>query len=94
MLQNEVNRINSYKRLSEVTVKASSSDISIQRILGHKLDIPGSGQWRLQSQSDENNCWMCNNSSYCLIFWNASIGTQLELESYQIDSYYKNKAIR
>lgn len=37
---------------------------------------------------------MCNNSSYCLIFWSASIGTHLEQHSYQVDSYEKNKAIR
>ena len=54
-------------------------------MIGHKTDIPGSGQWRMQRNQDEKNCWCCNNSIYSLIFWNKDVGMYHEEFSQQIE---------
>ena len=66
---NMVNQDLQVNRLSEVTVVSSGADMSIYRVLGCKIDVPGSGQWRMQNSSDEQNCWCCNGSIYSIIFW-------------------------
>ena len=40
------------------------------RILGHKWDMPGSGQWKLISDMSEE-CWICEQEVYGLVFWDA-----------------------
>jgi hypothetical protein len=40
-----------------------------QRILGHKNDIPGAGQWRVDYSLQVNECWSCGLHNYSLIFW-------------------------
>ena len=38
---------------------AESSRCILTRIMGHKVDMPGSGQWKLiTDKSDE--CWVCD----------------------------------
>lgn len=46
------------------------------RQLGHKIDIPGSGQWKIQTQPRmmENPCWVCDRHIYSIILWNEMIG--------------------
>ena len=44
-----------------------------ERKLGHKFDIPGSGQWRMHNL-DHESCWMCDNGIYTLVFWNKAFG--------------------
>ena len=43
------------------------------RILGHKKDIPGIGQWR-QIVDQKERCWLCADYAYTLIFWSKNIG--------------------
>jgi len=49
----------------------------ISRNLGHKEEIPGSGQWRVITADlpGYNECWVCDRTIYSLIFWNQLIGT-------------------
>ena len=79
--------------LSEVTVKTSSADMSIYRILGHKIDVPGSGNWCMQTNSDEHNCWCCNGSIYSLIFWSSDIGEYHKVMSSQLENSEQNRII-
>ena len=46
------------------------------RYLGHKPDIPGSGQWRMISsdRDQKQRCWMHNLDVYTLIFWTRQFG--------------------
>lgn len=46
------------------------------RYLGHKIEIPGSGQWRMISTShdEHDRCWVCNGEIYTLIFWSREFG--------------------
>ena len=38
------------------------------RVLGHKEDMPGSGQWKLiRDRTDD--CWIYEQEKYGLIFW-------------------------
>jgi hypothetical protein len=43
------------------------------RILGHKSDMPGAGQWR-QIVNQKERCWVCAGYVFTLIFWNKHIG--------------------
>ena len=40
------------------------------RILGHKKDMPGSGQWKLIKDFEEE-CWICDQEIYGLTFWDS-----------------------
>lgn len=51
----------------------TQSKLIFNRFLGHKPDIPGSGQWQLMSR-DHENCWHCENRIYTLIFWSEKFG--------------------
>ena len=42
----------------------------LTRILGHKGDMPGSGQWKLIGDKTEE-CWVSDQQIYGLIFWDA-----------------------
>ena len=42
----------------------------LTRILGHKSDMPGSGQWKLIGDKTEE-CWVSDQQIYGLIFWDA-----------------------
>ena len=44
--------------------------LTCTRILGHKLDMPGSGQWKMITDK-QDECWICDQSNYSLIFWDA-----------------------
>lgn len=48
----------------------------LTRQLGHKLDMPGSGQWKLISEKQRNHsdCWLCDLHAYGLILWNEHVG--------------------
>ena len=49
---------------------STDSRMIFTRILGHKPDMPGSGQWRLLKEKHDE-CWVCDLDSYGLIFWDA-----------------------
>ena len=42
--------------------------LTCTRILGHKLEMPGSGQWKMLTDKHDE-CWICDQSNYSLIFW-------------------------
>ena len=39
--------------------QTSDSRMIFTRILGHKIDMPGSGQWKLITEKREE-CWVCD----------------------------------
>ena len=53
-----------------------NDQLVFQRMLGHKEDIPGSGQWYESSQNAvackshyKNECWICEGHVYAILFW-------------------------
>ena len=46
-----------------------------ERQLGHKADLPGSGQWR-QLIRDDHKCWVCEESVYTICFWTKKFGQE------------------
>lgn len=60
--------------MSEIDCK--DQNLIITRILGHKVDNKGSGQWKFFTEkvNGENDCWICDRQIYSLIFWNELIG--------------------
>jgi hypothetical protein len=43
-------------------INNNDKNLIITRNLGHKIDIPGSGQWKLFSgeSSTDKDCWICD----------------------------------
>ena len=58
---------------------ATESRMIFTRILGHKKDMPGSGQWKLIRDKHED-CWICEQEVYGLIFWDPE---QIAAKAYQ-----------
>lgn len=50
------------------------------RKFGHKIDLPGLGQWRLQNAED-HKCWVCEHQIYTLVFLTETFARR-ELESF------------
>ena len=53
-----------------------SDQLIFQRMLGHKEEMPGSGQWYESSKNAvackphyKNECWMCEGHVYSVLFW-------------------------
>jgi len=53
----------------------SSQKMILTRVLDHKRDIPGIGQWKVITDKRET-CWICDLHIYGLIFWDPDIITQ------------------
>ncbi len=51
---------------------ATDSRMIFTRVLGHKQDMPGSGQWKLIKDKHEE-CWVCDQEVYGLVFWDADM---------------------
>lgn len=53
-----------------------SEMLIFNRYLGHKTEMPGSGQWRMiATQNDtQERCWICNLEMYSLVFWSRDFG--------------------
>lgn len=50
--------------------KYSNEKLDFVRILGHKTEMPGSGQWQMHTQKTPYaNCWICDQHTYCLFIW-------------------------
>ena len=54
-------------------------------MLGHKLDIPGSGQWYESSKNAvackphyKHNCYICEGHVYCILFWSKGMCYKLD----------------
>ena len=64
--------------LTEVAANHHDKKLIFTRYLGHRLDIPNSGQWVMLGESEK--CWICENYVYCLFFWNLRVGKEAEAE--------------
>ena len=55
------------------------------RYLGHKTEIPGSGQWRMIATANDSQerCWSCNLEVYSLVFWSREFGIKHEKELFR-----------
>ena len=74
-------------------MSAYNSDLSISRILGHSVNIKGSGQWRLNKKLDRSSCWYCGNWIQTLIFWNQDIGIYNANNNINIESNEKKRVM-
>ena len=64
----ERKRIHSLVNEFPINIGQSDSRMIFTRVLGHKADMPGSGQWKLiKDKTDE--CWVCDQEAYGLVFW-------------------------
>jgi len=69
----KIKQIMERKRV-ESRVNAFAEDISgdtrmiLTRFLGHRPEMPGSGQWRMITDKT-SECWICDQQVYSLIFW-------------------------
>lgn len=45
----------------------------IERVIGHKKEIPGIGQWKQLVQIPDK-CWICDQRVFSIIFWSTKIG--------------------
>ena len=84
MLKNKRGAIN------RVQVENDASEMLVfTRYLGHKKEMPGSGQWRMISTANDSQerCWVCNLETYSLVFWSRDFGLkkQQELKNIGID---------
>ena len=63
------------KRLHGSTVNRGANTnesvtLIITRLLGHKTDMPGSGQWKIINDTKkQEECWICGLNKYSLLFW-------------------------
>ena len=52
--------------------------------------MPGAAQWR-QIVDPPQDCWVCSQSTFVLVFWNRTIGLQ---EDYKIDALLQENLLR
>ena len=67
---------NYHKKVEGVNAPSDNKDIKnliFTRQLGHKLDIPGSGQWKM-IDNHHHDCWVCDRECYTILFWSPEIG--------------------
>ena len=69
----------------------SAEDMTISRVIGHKLEMPGLGQWKILSDDARSQCWCCNFSQFALIVWNPLIGEIVTKTTFQITSESKEE---
>jgi hypothetical protein len=61
-------------KMTSVAIK-DTNQLVFERQLGHKPEIPGSGQWRMLENGDRK-CWCCDNQIYTIIFWSINHGNE------------------
>ena len=74
----------------------ASEMLIFTRYLGHKAEMPGSGQWRMIATANDaqERCWVCDLECYSLVFWSREFGLaqQKELRKQGIDELvYENQ---
>ena len=74
----------------------ASEMLIFTRYLGHKAEMPGSGQWRMIATANDaqERCWVCDLECYSLVFWSREYGLkqQKELRKQGIDELvYENQ---
>ena len=68
-------------------------DVSITRLLGFKNQMPGSGRWNMHTVHEADNCPLCDNWNYCLIFWNEKIGRFDDISYIGIEPQVKKRLV-
>ena len=60
----------------------ASEMLIFTRYLGHKAEMPGSGQWRMIATANDaqERCWVCDLECYSLVFWSREFGLQQQKE--------------
>lgn len=66
------------------------SKLIFTRVLGHKYDMPSSGQFKMLTQPNEK-CWVCEGLVHTVIFWSRRIGWACD---YEIESIVEEKMIQ
>ena len=63
----------------------ASEMLVFTRYLGHKAEMPGSGQWRMIATSNDSQerCWVCNLEVYSLVFWSRDFGLKTQREFFK-----------
>ena len=61
-------RAGKQKENTKTTQLKDENKLIFERQIGHKLDLPGIGQWR-QLTADDQNCWVCDQYTYTIVFW-------------------------
>lgn len=69
-----------------------SQRLIIQRNIGFKDIIPGSGQWAVLTDKKEE-CWICNQSVMTIFLWKPRIGSLTALKDKTTVDYYKKAVI-
>jgi hypothetical protein len=66
------------------------------RQLGHKFEIPGSGQWKMFTDKENalHTCWVCDQWIYSLVFWSPSIGVKNACDYKKINFDLRDKFIQ
>lgn len=76
-------------------IETDGKVLFVQRILGHKEDIPGTAQWKIFTNYDfhmnpdhkgkheavDEECFVCDKDVYSVVFWNELIGA-VEISKY------------
>jgi hypothetical protein len=65
----------------------STNKLVFQRYMGHKAEMPGSGQWQMLTEKHDH-CWVCDKWIYGIVFWNPRVSNQTQIE---IDYFEKTK---
>ena len=82
---NLIKQIVAHKRTeqnSKIVQDTEKETLIFTRLLGHKDDIIGGGQWKMitDAKKGHNECWVCDRKIYSIIFWNKEIGLMAEAE--------------
>ena len=46
----------------------------IKRKLGHRVRIPGVGQWQILTNETDDECWVCDRHIISVVIWTDLIG--------------------
>ena len=59
-------------KMTEQSIK-NTDQLIFSRQLGYQSLMKGLAQWRIL-ESEEQQCWICNNSIQTIVFWQESYG--------------------
>ena len=85
-VREKVNRDTEFKMLhkSDPIETSANDQLIFQRMLGHKEEQPGSGQWYESSKEAvackphyKNECWICQGHVYSFLFWSKGMAYKL-----------------
>ena len=87
------------KRMNEVTTYMGDIDMEgsflaktlvINRMLGTRHILPGSGQWNVQDDK-KSECWKCGQHILTIFLWSPRIGKLTCDRDPQKENYYRSK---